>query len=236
MIAKPNTELRSLAISALASKGYAGPNYNLDDVAATITKINNSFHVDFWDMSCTVDENHKLYNRFVEEFETKTFSTENFDKLKQICEKIIAISNENIDGSLMTTQLMCLGDNIKDFMENPIIKTSGVITNNLLDKFINKINSFAKLEKNWDSYDAEIISEVAITTALNVLTYLSEKFILSVKIDIYPMACGGIQFEFNLNNYAELEIGVDGRMTYFIFDTEYTILNQKTSNNINDLI
>jgi hypothetical protein len=27
--AKPNTNLRSLAICALASKGYAGPNYNL---------------------------------------------------------------------------------------------------------------------------------------------------------------------------------------------------------------
>jgi hypothetical protein len=133
MIAKPNTELRSLAISALASKGYAGPNYNLDDVSATVTKIGNSFHISFWGIDCIVDENHKLYNRFVEEFETKTFTTENFDKLKRICEKIIAISNENVDGSLMTAQLVCLGDNIKDFIENPIIKTSGITSTNITD-------------------------------------------------------------------------------------------------------
>jgi len=56
----------------------------------------------------------------------KTFTTENFDNLKKVCEKIIAISNENIDGDLMAVQLMCLGDNIKDFVENPIVKNSGV--------------------------------------------------------------------------------------------------------------
>jgi hypothetical protein len=37
--AKPNTNLRSLALCALASKGYAGPNYNLDDVVWNIQKV-----------------------------------------------------------------------------------------------------------------------------------------------------------------------------------------------------
>jgi hypothetical protein len=36
--AKPNTNLRSLALCALASKGYAGPN-NLDDVVWNIQKV-----------------------------------------------------------------------------------------------------------------------------------------------------------------------------------------------------
>lgn len=183
MIAKPNTELRSLAISALASKGYAGPNYNLDDVAATITKINNSFHVDFWDMNCTVDENHKLYNRFVEEYD--------------------AYEKHHI---------------------------------NFSEKFIAKINNFATLEKNWNEYDGNPVSKISIISAIEVVNYLYDINKLSDNIDIYPMGDGGIQFEFNLDHYSELEIEPKGRMTYSIFDKDYTILNQKTSNNINDLI
>lgn len=57
----------------------------------------------------------------------KTFTAENFDNLKKVCEKIISISDENIDGDLMAIQLICLGDNIKDFIENPIVKNSGII-------------------------------------------------------------------------------------------------------------
>ncbi len=57
----------------------------------------------------------------------KTFTKENFDNLKLICERIISISNENIDGNLMYAQLICLADNIKDFAENPIVKNSGII-------------------------------------------------------------------------------------------------------------
>ena len=57
----------------------------------------------------------------------ETFTTENFDKLKTICQKIIALSDENIDGSLMFSQLQFLADNIKDLAENPIVKNSGII-------------------------------------------------------------------------------------------------------------
>lgn len=58
------------------------------------------------------------------------FTKDNFDNLKQICQKIISISNENIDGELMFIQKVCLGDNIKDFINNPIIKNSGLILTN----------------------------------------------------------------------------------------------------------
>jgi len=56
----------------------------------------------------------------------ETFTKENFDNLKEVCEKIISLSNENIDGKLMFSQLTCLGNNIKDFKENPIVKNSGI--------------------------------------------------------------------------------------------------------------
>ena len=57
----------------------------------------------------------------------QTFTKENFDKLKNTCQKIIALSDENIDGSLMYSQMVFLGENIKEFVENPIIKNSGIV-------------------------------------------------------------------------------------------------------------
>ena len=56
----------------------------------------------------------------------KTFTKENFDKLRDTCKKIIAISDENVDGLLMWVQLDCLAENIKEFKENPLIKNSGI--------------------------------------------------------------------------------------------------------------
>lgn len=67
MEAKPNTKLRSLAISVLFNKGYAGPNYNLDDVSAIVTKNLDSIDISFWDMSCIINPNNKYYNDILEE-------------------------------------------------------------------------------------------------------------------------------------------------------------------------
>lgn len=55
------------------------------------------------------------------------FTKENIENLKLVCEKIILLTNESVDGSLMHSQLMCLGDRIKDFGKNPIIKNSGIL-------------------------------------------------------------------------------------------------------------
>lgn len=58
--------------------------------------------------------------------EEKVFTTENFDCLTNTCTKISNLSKENVDGALMTVQLMCLGEAIREFMDNPIIKNSGI--------------------------------------------------------------------------------------------------------------
>jgi DNA gyrase/topoisomerase IV subunit B len=57
----------------------------------------------------------------------QTFTKPNFDSLKRTCEKIILISDENVDGALMATQLEFLAENIKEFVENPIVKYSGIL-------------------------------------------------------------------------------------------------------------
>lgn len=59
----------------------------------------------------------------------KVFTSENFDNLKQSCQKISSLCDENIDGDLMMSQLIILGDKIKEFNNNPIVKTSGLVQN-----------------------------------------------------------------------------------------------------------
>ncbi len=59
-----------------------------------------------------------------------TFTKENFEQLKRTCEKIISISDENVDGDLMAVQMLCLGDDIKEFADNPIVKNSGILHRN----------------------------------------------------------------------------------------------------------
>lgn len=55
------------------------------------------------------------------------FTKESFEDLEDACNKIIAVSKENIDGSLMASQLMCLGEAITQFGNNKIVKSSGIV-------------------------------------------------------------------------------------------------------------
>jgi len=56
-------------------------------------------------------------------------NSENLQNLKQTCQKMISLIDENVDGSLMFSQLQMLGENIKDFVKNPIVEQSGIVTN-----------------------------------------------------------------------------------------------------------
>lgn len=58
-------------------------------------------------------------------------NSENLQNLKQTCQKMISLIDENVDGSLMFSQLQMLGENIKDFVKNPIVEQSGIVTNHL---------------------------------------------------------------------------------------------------------
>ena len=85
----------------------------------------------------------------------------------------------------------------------------------------NKIERFAHLESNWDSYDAEIISKTAIDTAIKTLYHLNSKGQLTngFIVSVFPMRDGGIQFEFDGENIcAELEINHNGDSIFILFD------------------
>jgi hypothetical protein len=57
----------------------------------------------------------------------QTFTKENIENLSQTCKKITSLLDENTDSSFMAVQLVCLGDRIKDFMKNPIVRNSGLV-------------------------------------------------------------------------------------------------------------
>jgi len=67
--ALPGTELRSLAICAMAASGLAGPNYNLDDVSALVMRNNDYIHVSFWDMNKFIREDNEWYEKLSKELE-----------------------------------------------------------------------------------------------------------------------------------------------------------------------
>jgi len=58
----------------------------------------------------------------------KTFTKENFDKLKDSCQKIERICDDaDFDGDLSLMELIYFGELIKDFVGNPIVCKSGIL-------------------------------------------------------------------------------------------------------------
>ena len=95
--------------------------------------------------------------------------------------------------------------------------------------FADTINGFANLQPNWDSYDADVISKVAIDVSIETLNHLYSKRLLSngIKVSVFPMRDGGVQFEFDGENIcAELEINQSGELTFILFDDEGNIVDK----------
>ncbi|MCL5018742.1 MAG: hypothetical protein M1416_03195 [Candidatus Pacearchaeota archaeon] len=67
-IVKQNSELGQLGLSALVHKGFAGPNYSLDDLDISVTKNLDSLEISFYDMSCTLNSKDKNYNEILRYF------------------------------------------------------------------------------------------------------------------------------------------------------------------------
>jgi hypothetical protein len=59
--------------------------------------------------------------------ENTVFTPDNIYSLQLTCKRISMLADEHIDGQLMAAQLMMLADNIKDFINNPIVKQSGIL-------------------------------------------------------------------------------------------------------------
>jgi len=123
-----------------------------------------------------------------------------------------------------------------DNITNPYMPDSSRLQGIKYFNFVEKISKFSKLQANWDSYNADPISQNAITTALETIDFLNNQGFLSsgISINVFPMRDGGIQFEFDsVVICAELEINANGELTFILFDDEGNI---KVENQLFELL
>jgi hypothetical protein len=96
-------------------------------------------------------------------------------------------------------------------------------------QYANTIYGFSNLKKNWDSYNADTITQMAIDTAIDTLNHLHSKGFLTngFRVNAFPMRDGGVQFEFD-GKYicAELEISPNGEVTFILFDNDGDIVEE----------
>jgi hypothetical protein len=118
----------------------------------------------------------------------------------------------------------------KNEQENIIkqIATQKEKTGTTYTEFSEKINGFRFLEKNWDSYNADTISDKAIQKAISILDKIIQTTQNhSIKLHVFPMRNGGIQFELdNENQSFEIEIDTNGILKFIRFDEEGDILEE----------
>lgn len=83
---------------------------------------------------------------------------------------------------------------------------------------IDTINSFKDLESNWDSYDADKISNDSITSAIQIVNSLEQS---GLRIDnAFPMRDGGVKLEkdFKKSGSIEIEISSEKKIKLLIFN------------------
>ena len=79
-----------------------------------------------------------------------------------------------------------------------------------------KLESFKTLEKDWDGYDADPISETTINNAKLLLDKLKENN--QNGWEVFPINNGNIQIEKDINNNTYLEIEIsNSKYTYMFF-------------------
>jgi len=89
---------------------------------------------------------------------------------------------------------------------------------------INRLNEFADLEYNWNSYNSETISKISIDIAINIVNIFIVYMDENVQINVFPMNDGGIQFE--IDNYIEIEIDINGKLKIILFDIDSNIIKE----------
>ena len=83
----------------------------------------------------------------------------------------------------------------------------------MFDKF-QRLDSFLKLEINWDSYGAPAISRKALLAAQNIMFYL----LTDAPSFVAPTSHGGVTLEWSRGGYSiEIEIGPDGEISEACF-------------------
>lgn len=94
-----------------------------------------------------------------------------------------------------------------------------------LQPALERLEEFATLSEDWDSYGAVPISAVAIDRARELAAEIISKHALSIRpegysFDVVPTPDGGVQLEWDVDaKHLEIAIGPDGTLTYFYVTT-----------------
>jgi len=130
-------------------------------------------------------------------------------------------SDPNLDYlELDNTSAYIFGDAIQKLLNREIL------TERLKAPVNNKLDSFIHLKKNWDSYNADKVSQQTIDFSKKVVATLIEN---DVPIDFcVPLRNGGVQLEFHDGtNEFELEIHPNRSIIYIKYDLEGNIVQKK---------
>lgn len=139
--------------------------------------------------------------------------------------------------SIYTTLLMSNVSSVSNsiqYYQNPnnyqISYNSSYVANTInfsqeLQKNIELINSYKKLDNNWNGYGAQKISESVIDSALSILYFLNRQ------PDVFPTGRNSIQFEYEKDNgdYLEFEIFENYVTAFQIISSEESEYNINTS-------
>ena len=99
------------------------------------------------------------------------------------------------------------------------------MTYNKIQELINKTKDFKELKKNWDSYNADPISEKVINKTIDIICELWK---YNVYFDyVFPGKNNNIQFELDGKyNGVELEIN-ENKNIFVIYDDKNNVIEEK---------
>jgi hypothetical protein len=97
---------------------------------------------------------------------------------------------------------------------------------------LNKLHGYSQFEHNWNDNEAEPFSKELINLAWKKINDLE------IQPQIFPVACGSIQFEYEKNNgdYLEFEIYADRIEVFKITDKNEEELNLSVTEDLNDIV
>lgn len=135
--------------------------------------------------------------------------------------------NESFAGLISGSTASVFTDVTKIISQQRLERFEGHVIQNV--DLANKIRGFENLLPNWDSYNADPTSLMAVATAMKVLYHLGRASVSHEQMttNVFPMRDGGIQFEFDCEGLsAELEINPNGELLLLFFDDGGNILER----------
>ncbi len=107
-----------------------------------------------------------------------------------------------------------------------------------LQPALERLEEFARLPEDWDSYDAAPISAIAIDRARELAAEIISRHALSIRpvgyaFDVLPTPDGGVQLEWSVGeHHLEIAVGQHGELAYLLVTTTGGKRQSKSSEDV----